>query len=82
MVFSSVTPSRPIPTLIIPGLKVEVNYMPVIVTLTIFLDLDLFHSLDYDTEQTIYQLDEMYLGFNRDMGLNLLDIRFHGDRLV
>ena len=24
----------------------------------------------------------LYLGFNRDMGLNLWDIRFRGDRLV
>ena len=30
----------------------------------------------------IYRLDGMCLGFNRDMGLNLWDIRFHGDRLV
>ena len=81
MVLSSATPSRPIPTLIIPGLKRDVNYM--IVTLTIVLGLDLFHSLDYDTEpQTIYRLDGMYLAFNRDMGFNLWDIRFRGDRLV
>ena len=24
----------------------------------------------------------MYLGYNRDMGLNLWDIRFRGERLV
>ena len=34
--------------LIIPGLKGDVNYM--IVTLTIFLDLDLLYSLNDDTE--------------------------------
>ena len=47
-VLSSTTPIRSIPMLIIPGLEGDVNYM--IVTLTIFLDLDLFHSPDYDTE--------------------------------
>ena len=48
MVLSSTTPSRSIPMLIIPGLKGDVNYM--ILTLTIFLDLDLLHSPNYDTE--------------------------------
>ena len=57
MVLSSATSSRPIPNSIIPGLKGNVNHM--IVTLTIFLDLDLFHSLDYDTELIVYQLDGM-----------------------
>ena len=48
MVLSFTTPSRPIPTLIIPRLKGDVNYM---VVLTIFLDLDLFfYSLNGDTE--------------------------------
>ena len=43
------SPSRPIPTLIILCLKGDVNYM--VVTLTIFLDLDLFfYSLNGDTE--------------------------------
>ena len=47
-VLSFATPSRPILKPIIPGLKGNVDYM--IVTLTTFLDLDLFHLLDYDTE--------------------------------
>ena len=47
MILSSATPSRPIPKLIIPGLK-NINYITV--TITVFLDLDLFHSLDYDRE--------------------------------
>ena len=47
-VLSSATLSRPILKLIIPGLKGNVENM--IVTLTIFLDLDLFRLLGYDTE--------------------------------
>ena len=47
-VLSNATPNRLILTSIIPGLKGNVDYM--IVTLTTFLDLDLFHLLDYDSE--------------------------------
>ena len=47
-VLSSAALSRPIPQLIIPGLKGNVKNM--IVTLTIFLDLDLFRLLGCDTE--------------------------------
>ena len=62
MVLSSVTPSRVIPKSIFPGLKGNVNYM--IVTLTIFLDLDLFHSLDYDTELIVR--DNLSAGWDGD----------------
>jgi hypothetical protein len=62
MVVSSATPSRPIPKLIIPGLKGNANYT--IVTLTIFLDLDLFHSLDYDTELIVR--DNISAGWDGD----------------
>ena len=47
-VLSNATSSRLILKSIIPGLKDNVNYM--IVTSITFLDLDLFHSLDYDSE--------------------------------
>ena len=61
-VLSSATPSRPIPRPIIPGHKGNVNYM--IVTLTTFLDLDLFHSLDYDIE--LIARDNMSAGWDGD----------------
>ena len=64
VVLSSATPSRPIPTLIIPGLKRDVNY--IIVTLNIVLDQVCF--IRWITMQN-RRLDGMYLGFNRDMGL-------------
>ena len=61
-VLSSVTPKRPILKKIIPGLKGNVNYM--IVTLTNFLDLDLFHLLDYDTELIVR--DNISAGWDGD----------------
>ena len=71
MVLSSATPSRPIPKSIIPGPKGNVNCM--IVTLTIFLDLDLFHSLDYDTELIVR--DNTSAGWDGDCILASAEIR-------
>ena len=59
---SSATLSRPILKLIIPGLKDNVKNM--IVTLTIFLDLDLFRLLGYDTELIVK--DNISAGWDGD----------------
>ena len=70
MVLSSAALSRPIPKPIIPGLKGNVNYM--IATLTIFLDLDLFHLLHYDTE--LIMRDNISVGWDGDCFLASTEI--------
>ena len=62
---SSGTLNRPIQKSITPGLKDNVNHM--IVTSIIFLDLDLFRSLDYDTELIVR--DSMLVGWDGDYTL-------------
>ena len=62
MVLSSADLSRPIPKSIIPGLKGNVKKMTV--TLTIFLDLDLFRLVGYDSELIVK--DNISAGWDGD----------------